>query len=377
MKQKLILITTLIIIMTIIILIVQKGKNISTPNNIDTQNKILVFEHNQTKEIIANHAQNFEFYQDSTTIIAEYKCLGSCINYNLIGQKVLIKDNENLIIYNFEEKTTQNINLDSNPSYIYMVGYDDEVHALVYSEGENDIYYSLKDNKIIKEYSGYLSTENSTSLTNGYILGIRTDAKVQYYDLINIETGKIKNTYKDESATECTHSKIDGNKLQQYFITTSSCTNESSYKIFNNKYKPVGGKKEYDFYAFDSNGNIYLSNTNDEYITKYNSNGKVISKSNKYQKILALTNDFALVITNKDKLSIVDYSDKVIKEIEEWKDEYQFKTNLNQNLKKTFIFYIENTNIAENALGKCSIYVYNKVNKSSSVEKLTSCPITD
>jgi|GEM_PF-6912935 len=374
-----IVVIIMVLIVIIMIAIVYKEKKIETiPPNIKSvdESYLLIYEHIDSKKRYIGY-RNDEYYLNGEYIeLGSYECINKCIGYNVIGDNALISDN-GLIIYDFVKNGLDNLDLTINSDYAFLVGYNNVAYGIVYAEGIYDKYYSLETKEEVIAYSGYLSVEESPSLKLGYILGINVASKeskvTNHYDLINIKTGKIIRSYIEKNSTNCESASILGNEKQQYIVVNTKCSAEAKYRIYNDKYKSILGDKTYDFFRFDKNGNIYLANYKDNYIIKYNSKGIELSRSKKYNQILFIGPDNALVVDD-GVLKVVNYSDKVIKELMLFENTFKLHYHLALDYEDKITFYIENMEYEVYKDGRCIKYEYNKKTEELTSLVFNTCP---
>ena len=244
------------------------------------------------------------------TLVKTLVCNTVNCKYNEAFDKYVIVEEKNAYyLYNYETNT-----LEFGPFKDFKVlNYNDTLYGIYYKADGLYNIYNVTLGKTLKNIKGNLD------FTKTYV-----DTGIQYkynyiilkntsYDFVNLKTGNTSFSIADNI-----QSFIEDVKTGILYITTGD-TIDSKFRIYNSNGKLMfDGTKFIDFKIVDNE----LITVTENYFRIYDNKLTLRVSSGNYTKILKAYDDFVILI-DKSKLKIVDYSDKVIAEFEnEWQEDY-------------------------------------------------------
>lgn len=249
----------------------------------------------------------------------------NCKYSEAFDKYVIVEERSAYYLYNYETNT-----LEFGPFKEFKVlNYNDTLYGIYYKADGLYNIYNVTLGKTLKNVKGnidFSKTYVDTGIQYKYNYIILQNTS---YDFVNLKTGNIS-----FSIAENIQSFIEDVKSGILYITTGD-TIDSKFRIYNSNGKLMfEGVKFIDFKIVNNE----LITITENYFRIYDNKLNLKVSSGNYTKILKAYDDFVIVL-DKSKLKIVNYSDKVVAEFEnEWSDDYTiFDKSFKYNVKDKVI----------------------------------------
>ena len=269
-------------------------------------------------------------------LVGEINCkTDSCEYINAYDKFVLIKENSQYYLYNYE-----NGNIEFGPFNMIdeqsVLAYQNKLYGVLYDDNNKMNIYNVNTEKKLKDLSGELllsMNDFNPEIMHRYGYVILKDNDKNNF--INLKSGNISYTING-----LINSFIEDNINNIVYITTINSLN-SKITIYNSNGKTLFDGKEYkDIEIY--NGKLIVSTDKNFYV--YNSKLNLEISSEDYN-ILDLHNQFVFAIDNEN-LKILDLNDTEITTFDFKLDnkKYKFDANLSTDTELKFIINNEETN---------------------------------
>lgn len=311
-------------------------------------------------EIYKKEYDNYYYYTTTNEglleLVGVITCgTNSCEYINAYDKFVLIKENSEYYLYNYE-----NGNIEFGPFNMIdehdVLVYQNKLYGILYNENDKTNIYNINTGKTLKDLSGELLLSMNHFNPNvmykyGYVVLKDNDKN----NFINLKSGNISyivdgliNSFIEDSTNNIV-----------YITTLNSLTSKIS--IYNSNGKNLFEGKEYDHIQIYS-GKLIVSTDKNFYV--YNSKLKLETASKEYN-ILDLYNGF-VIASNNEGLKVLDLNDNEIVTFDlKWDNEkYKFDTNLSNDNELKFIVSNEETN----SLIECYYNISTKETKVTNIK---------
>ena len=279
--------------------------------------------------------------------------------------KYILYYDDKMYLYNFEEKTKQEINLeyyaDKDISYSF-ISEKEEATAIIYTlnvteENLEKIsgYYDIKTKKTSfkNEYYSLYPTKHKE-----YILGaIYNVGKeeydgdfVDYVEFIEIKTGN-KHFKTDNMTPECVELDKKSFSNKDYYLVYQGCVGEIEYEVYDPNKEKIGSDDAEFWYIKDDGYGYYLENN-----TVYTYNFKTSTKETlgNYNDVIDIIYGYVLYINENNEVMLTDGNEEY--KIHEWQKNNYYHAMLSD--------YYEEGNVSEEGK-KAGIYMIFEYNSSS------------
>lgn len=282
--------------------------------------------------------------------------------------KYILYYDDKMYLYNFEEKTKQEINLeyyaDKDISY-YFISEKEKATAIIYTLNNTEEnlekvsgYYDIKTKKTSfkNEYYSLYPTKHKE-----YILGAIYNVGKEEYDgdyveFIEIKTGN-KHFKTDNMTPECVELDKKSFSNKDYYLVYQGCVGEIEYEVYDPNKKKIGSD-DAAYWNIKDDGYGYYAEKNNVY--KYNFKESTQELLGTYNNIMDIIYGYVLYINSNNEVILTDGTDEY--KIHDWEENNYYHSMLSD--------YYENGNISESGK-KDGIYIiieYETISEGPGVE---------
>lgn len=241
-----------------------------------------------------NYFQGFNKEKDEE-LVGKYICDDDCEYIDYDGNLLLFKSNGYIYSYNKQLDVKKRLDFNFVVNNIIV-----SKNGFIVTDGNNRVgYYDFDLKNIVENKYDELYFVNS--LDNKIVGSIREEKT----DILDINNGNLVKSYK-YFPTIYNYKVVNTN---YYFDNPFKYNNN---KIYDSNLNEILKLEDYDS-IINSDQSITVLNSNDRtkfYI--YDLNGNKVRESKTYKEVIKIVKDYILVLTNENKINLIDYKENLL-----------------------------------------------------------------
>ena len=296
--------------------------------------------------------------ENGASLVGTITCKTKDCKYVVAYDKyVLIKENEEYYLYNYENDFMEFGPFNLNDEYSYssnLLEHNNTLYGVYYTENGKNNIYNINTGKTFKDVKGSLVLSEmyfdpTVMYKYNYVILSNNNGN----NFINLKTGNISYIIKENIGMF-----IEDTKNNIVYMTAYT-SDYNKFKVYNSNGKLLFDGKEFSKFEI-ADGSLIVATEKNYKIYDNKLNLKVSSKN--YDEVLGIYNDFIVVLDN-NHLEILDLNDKVLATFEdEWDENLYFHNMISgwytENGKYGIYLVVENKSIPYGTKGSGIEYYY-------------------